>query len=131
MDTKMNPTIRDQWCDALESNEFFQGQGQLRMLPEESEDLELKATLHCCLGVLTELYVRATGDDSVWSEEGAVLCRKVYTWAGMEHLDHPDNPIIVDDLDLAIIGKEDPDLMDRTCSAAGCNEIAALIRKNL
>jgi hypothetical protein len=84
----MKPEIKEQWVAALRSGEFKQGRGSLR-----------KGDLFCCLGVLTDLFVRATG--AAWNkiggamgigEEGACLPRLVMEWAG---LDNP-NPYILD-----------------------------------
>jgi hypothetical protein len=82
------------WINALESGEFLQGHGSLR-----------GANTHCCLGVATELAVRAgveAFEESEWfcdleREEGGHqhtlwclrndeedLCREVVSWLGLD-----------------------------------------------
>lgn len=50
---QMNPEIREQWATALESEEYSQGRGNLCHLNSDG----IKE--YCCLGVLTDLYLRA------------------------------------------------------------------------
>lgn len=59
---EMNPRIRDMWAEALESGEYCQGNGRLRFNKK-----------HCCLGVLTDLYVKETGDYDVWNVRDDIL----------------------------------------------------------
>jgi hypothetical protein len=49
----MNPEIRDQWATALESGEYRQCKGTLTRVADDGTEA------HCCLGVLTELAVKA------------------------------------------------------------------------
>jgi hypothetical protein len=93
----MNPKIREQWCAALRSGEYEQTKGALRRYRPGG-----KPAGYCCLGVLTDLYVKAgnpetyyTGDagdyigrddDSVWNT--GVLSDPVTEWAGLSS----DNP---------------------------------------
>jgi len=81
----MNPGIRAQWCAALRSGDYQQAMNTLRT-----------QTGYCCLGVLTDLYLKAgnpevyeTGDDSsasVWDAD--TLTGPVEGWAGLGR----DNP---------------------------------------
>lgn len=48
----MNREIKEKWVAALRSGEYKQGMGQLR----DSSDSRF-----CCLGVLTDLYIKETG----------------------------------------------------------------------
>ena len=48
----MNNEIKEWWCDALESGEYEQGQGQLHCSMSNT---------FCCLGVLTDIYIKKTG----------------------------------------------------------------------
>lgn len=93
----MNPDIKKQWVEALRSGEYKQGRNALRT----GDD-------YCCLGVLTDLAVRAgigswskvsfatysifefveTGDleELKW---GGVLPPAVCIWAGIEQTSNP------------------------------------------
>lgn len=81
----MNPEIKERWAAALESGEFKQGSGALRVT--YSSELVPVDVRYCCLGVLTELYCRETGRS--WNEvtqfETAVLPQKIALWAGLLH----------------------------------------------
>jgi hypothetical protein len=48
----MNSEIKQWWCDALESGEYKQGEGQLYCSTNNT---------FCCLGVLTDIYIKKTG----------------------------------------------------------------------
>jgi len=50
----MNPLVRAQWCAALRSGDYQQGEGQLRAADEDTGDYK-----YCCLGVLTDLAAKA------------------------------------------------------------------------
>jgi len=53
MTHRMNPEVKAQWIEALESGEYTQGRGALTKVgPDGSRS-------HCCLGVLTDLAVKA------------------------------------------------------------------------
>lgn len=52
----MNPSIKQIWLNALRSGKYEQGQGSL------NEDGKF-----CCLGVLTDLYIRETNQE--WEEQ--------------------------------------------------------------
>lgn len=49
----MKPEIRDQWADAMESDEFTQGIKRLTTVEEDGTEKD------CCLGVLCKLAVKA------------------------------------------------------------------------
>lgn len=84
----MNPAIKRKWVDALRSGEYEQGRGGLRHHDK-----------YCCLGVLTDLYHRATGEGK-WMEgrnsgeyrfigrgevySGAILLPEISQWAGFD-----------------------------------------------
>lgn len=91
----MNPEIREQWCKALRSGEYTQGQNTLRIRKEDD------TYSYCCLGVLTDLYVKAGNPEEyqvhgdlkifhVWDED--VLPAPVKEWAGLDAI----NPVLVD-----------------------------------
>lgn len=83
----MDPEIKELWASALESDEFQQGTGALRVTYDRQ--LEMPRVLHCCLGVLTELYCRATG--TTWQDatkhERSILPVEVARWAGLVVID--------------------------------------------
>lgn len=98
----MYEQIREQWCAALRSGEYGQGRGHLRQGDEEG------GYNYCCLGVLTDLAVKAgvTSWDAEamrtsagpcppgWYEEntgagrlGYYLSPATREWAGLAHDD--------------------------------------------
>lgn len=89
----MNASIKQAWTDALRSNNYKQGMGNLR-----------HGDCYCCLGVLTDIYIQQHGgewhhdvaDLYSFQAEGGVLPRAVQEWA---ELDSP-NPR-VSGLDIA------------------------------
>lgn len=87
---EMKPEVRKSWCKALRSGEYTQGRGSMRdvVIGEDG----LSCDVYCCLGVLTDLYVKAGNPDTYHSgewdaplsvfEEG-VLVPPVREWAGI------------------------------------------------
>jgi hypothetical protein len=86
----MNQEIKQRWVEALRSGEYQQGKESLYHCGK-----------FCCLGVLTDLYIKEHGlqwkQDSagLWSfeEGGGLLPRSVQKWSG---IDFP-NPTILGD----------------------------------
>lgn len=88
------------WVEALESGDYAQCKGQLRKDiyagPNETR------TAHCCLGVATDLYLKAHGED--WSDSGNLaknpaiaiypddgsLSYRVMDWLGISQ----DDPVL-------------------------------------
>ena len=77
----MNPEIRDLWVDALNSGEYTQGYGALR-----------KDDNFCCLGVLSDLAVKAgvidepvliDSGDYQYDGQSGFLSPRVAEWAGL------------------------------------------------
>lgn len=52
MSIKLKPEVKKQFISALTSGDYTQGSGTLRIVNEKGEH-------HCCLGVLTDLAVKA------------------------------------------------------------------------
>ena len=80
MSLNMNPEIRAQWCAALRSCEYQQTKEELR-----------DSNGYCCLGVLTDLYVKAGNpvesesagwEGTVWDQD-TILAADVRDWAGL------------------------------------------------
>ncbi len=76
----MNQEIKQEWIGALESEEYQQGEGQLRTVDNK----------FCCLGVLCDIAAKhglgQWNSDffvSPISEAYAVLTTDVMTWAGL------------------------------------------------
>lgn len=76
----MNEQIKQCWIEALRSGEYQQTQGYLRT-----------DTGYCCLGVLTDLYIKETGEK--WTDNGcsytfcgsnSFLPQCVVDWADLE-----------------------------------------------
>lgn len=100
MALNMNPEIRAQWCAALRSGEYPQTDEALRRLPEEAGD---HPAGYCCLGVLTDLYLKAGNEEmteqdeflgagngepaSVWTSVEGSLALPVMVWAGLTDRD--------------------------------------------
>ncbi|TVZ01250.1 hypothetical protein EAS64_33770 [Trebonia kvetii] len=88
----MKPEIRDMWADALESDEYEQGQDRLTIVAPDGSERD------CCLGVLCKLAVKAGvikrlrvrpdtghviyGDET--DENGSTLPYAVMKWAGLD-----------------------------------------------
>lgn len=97
----MNRDKAIKWAEALESGEYEQGVGNLRRLDDG-------APRYCCLGVLSDLYIKETGAAS-WDETGAEsvcyitngfarepgsVIAEVAIWAGFGGDTYPPNPSI-------------------------------------
>ena len=80
----MNPEIKQRWIEALNSDEYKQTKECLR-----------DSTGFCCLGVLTDLYVKEHNQDWSLSDNGyysynslsSTLPFEVETWAGLDDFD--------------------------------------------
>lgn len=75
--SRMNEKIKKQWVKALTSGKYTQGINKLRYGNQNG-------TKHCCLGVLTDLAVKAgvCGERVAYSDK--VLCDEVVEWAGLD-----------------------------------------------
>lgn len=78
----MKPEVRDLWVDALESGEYPQTTGMLRRLDNAGN-----IAGYCCLGVLCDLYERATGNALDVLQWGQLPPTEVRDWAGMNRTD--------------------------------------------
>lgn len=82
----MNPFIKRHWISALRSGEYAQARGAFVREGRGGDEF-------CCLAVLTNLYVEATGDADVWTErqnEGEfseALPVRVMLWAELDSQD--------------------------------------------
>lgn len=87
MPHKMNPEIKERWCNALTNGEYKQGKGTLKTSTGE------EPPKFCCLGVLTDLYLKeknltwrhksqSLGGVFYW--ELATLPEDVRDWAGID-----------------------------------------------
>lgn len=120
----MNGDVKEAWVAALRSDEYPQSRGELRARDG-----------YCCLGVLTDLAVKAGVGVRWWQdgdgfygverlegglcypEDGLVLAPVVRDWAGL------------DANDPSIGGKSLSDLNDGECLSF--DEIADLVEENL
>lgn len=79
--TTMNPEIKEKWCQALESGEYKQGTGRLRVGNE-----------YCCLGVLADLATRQGvipspalyGSEYQYDGSAFILGGTIVVWASNE-----------------------------------------------
>jgi hypothetical protein len=90
----MYQEIKEKWCTALESGDYVQGKNQLRNVSEKVESF-------CCLGVLTDIFIKETGEGE-WDTDGFKLSSRsivfkndclpyvVMVWAGL----NADNPLV-------------------------------------
>ena len=77
----MNPSIKQAWTEALRSGDYQQGKESL-----------CSNGKFCCLGVLTDLYIKETnqqwhhdiGGFYSFEAEGSVLPFSVQQWAGLD-----------------------------------------------
>lgn len=94
---KMNPEVKKKWLKALRSGEYKQTVGVLHK----------KGGGFCCLGVLTDLYLKEKGIEDGWVGEDRgdecqvkltksgehdfenLLPSKVASWAGLKGQDNP------------------------------------------
>lgn len=95
---KMNPEIKERWCNALLSGEYKPGKGVLRRQTEVGD------LVYCCWGVLCDLYVKETGQQWDFNEghhysssllgKGAFPPGEVYRWAGFYYSNADFEPAI-------------------------------------
>jgi hypothetical protein len=88
---KMKPKVQKLWCGALKGKRYKQGRNALRIKNKAGK------SRYCCLGVLCDLYRRATGrgkwvlvtSKKYWAFkvgkhiEDSVLPTEVANWAGL------------------------------------------------
>jgi hypothetical protein len=110
----MNITIKEKWCEALESGDYAQAQGCLK-----------GEAGYCCLGVLTDLYLKDKGlswnnqcpETKLAYSEGCILHEEIIEWAELRL----GNPIIDEARTISAIGANDQLRLN-------FKEIAGLIR---
>lgn len=83
----MNPEIKAKWLAALASGEFFQGNGALRVTPEDEGTPK-----HCCLDVLCALSGKGQFDEcdnfnTAHETNNSYLPRTVADWAALTETD--------------------------------------------
>lgn len=91
----INPEIKELWCSALESEEYTQAKGRLRT-----------ADGFCCLGVLSDLAIKAGVQEWVAEEGGGygvstsfghpkkgTVSGEIQSWAGIKGL-QGDDPVV-------------------------------------
>ena len=86
--TRMKPRVKTYWLSALRSGEFIQGRSRLR-----SEDKKQ----HCCLGVLTALYLREHPEDTNTADQlnrGSTLSQAVMDWAELFRTNPPVQSLV-------------------------------------
>lgn len=101
----MNKEIKKKWIEALRSGEYRQGRGMLCSLDHHK---------YCCLGVLTDLYIKEHPNKAYWSDQKVVEDNKVviYTgksflpevvmrWAELEYAD-PIIPYLIDKISVPL-----------------------------
>jgi hypothetical protein len=83
-ESKMKPEIKQKWCSALRSGEYQQGRGRLRD----------RSNGFCCLGVLSDLYIKEKGEtwdlleeENIYTVHGEpnYLTSDVAEWAELDH----------------------------------------------
>ena len=140
----MNPDIKKKWIAALESGEYSQTTQRLK-----------DANGFCCLGVLTDLFIKET-DEGEWQEqhgvqvfvslpdalervekESSFLPQRVKQWAGLYRpgaMLTDTTEIVIRELMIANDGcakkDNDPDDFEPVPSKSFC-EIAQMIRESL
>lgn len=86
----MNEIVKKKWVKALRSGEYKKGQYQLKTNQSNGKDT------YCCLGVLTDLYIKETKHKGGWDGKNgferfaASLPPKVTKWAGLK----VDDPVV-------------------------------------
>ena len=91
----MNPKIKEAWLEALRGQDYIQGRGCLKTLnpttKPEAPLVPVDEEQHCCLGVLTDLYMKKNGGEwkaegREWYDSGMDYCylpEPVAIWAGL------------------------------------------------
>jgi hypothetical protein len=99
----VNEEIKKQWVTALIDGSYAQGKGCLRTLAVDGM-LSAEADTFCCLGVLSDLYLKAHPDETGWDPDendgkaflqdggGAFPPGSVIQWAELPELDN--DPVI-------------------------------------
>jgi len=102
----MNPEIKQRWADACRSPEYQQARGQLCGTLVKDPAPGVPRGTFCCLGVLTDLWVREDPENRAWYGSdneryrvgpgvtavpiyGSFLPRDVQEWAGLR-MANPD-----------------------------------------
>lgn len=95
MPLDMNPEVRAEWCKALRSGEYKQGSYRLRAQQYADGYVPIEGEFrYCCLGVLSDLCVKAGVTD--WDEierrvyeqhSTQLLTPEVMVWAGLQARD--------------------------------------------
>lgn len=102
----MNPGIKKRWLEALRSGEYKQGRSFLRA-KDKNGDLR-----HCCLGVLTDLFVNDHVGTRWYEEDKDQFTRRVsYEFDGAE--DYPSERVwrwagLSESSPIVILKKKDP-----------------------
>ena len=101
----MNPEIKKRWVEALRSGEYRQGKIRLK-----------GSSGFCCLGVLTDLYLKETNQDWTYclkqnlyqfSNSSHLLCDEVMEWAELKN----NNPsVIIDNNETSLAKLNDSNL---------------------
>ena len=115
----MNAEIKDNWVAALESGEYEQGKNYLH-----------SGTRFCCLGVLTDLYIKAHPEQGGWTPRDSGTEVTTFFF-GPDREDYSVLPIVVRDwagLDAASPLIEDEHLTDTNDNGASFVKIAHLIK---
>lgn len=128
----MKKEIKEKWVKALRSGKYKQA----------TCSLHVKGGGYCCLGVLTDLYLKDKGISDGWSKDvdgksclvklskkgwyqlESYLPKKVYDWAGIEGVNRPDP--VVDGNSLSVLNDGNSETKKRTFK-----QIATLIEKHL
>ena len=77
----MIPEIKEKWVRALRSGEYKQAEQSLR------REITPGTMGYCCLGVLTDLYCKATKTEIPDFDRMAFLPREVVEWADLDSQD--------------------------------------------
>jgi hypothetical protein len=85
----MNPEIKEKWIAALESGEYKHTKKRLKKSDEGGNIIG-----YCCLGVLSDLYIKETGKAN-WNGDNKLICSDgngsgsilpgaIQEWAGVD-----------------------------------------------
>ena len=80
----MKPDIKKLWVDALRSGDYKQGLSALEYVEVRDNH---EHVVHCCLGVLCDVYTKQTGKDWHFDKTCEFLPEPVMRWAGLENMD--------------------------------------------
>lgn len=119
---RMKPEVKQKWVTALRSGKYTQGKAMLRQ-EVKIQETGAVVKLHCCLGVLCELYMDDTHESIPMLRE--LPPSAVLEWAGL----NTAQPGVCSRSGLNLAALNDGYRVDNTIKGLTFDEIADLIEE--